>query len=80
MLLYYPTTTAISFKILIHFSSSNMAAPGTDSAEVFLLKAPTNDDAYVSELRAAGFAKVTLVSYYSRNRLKHNWNLSKNFF
>ena len=40
-----------------------MAAPNKDSAEVFLLKAPTDgDDAYVSELRAAGFEKVTLVS------------------
>ena len=32
------------------------------STEVFLLKAPTDDDAYFSELRAAGFANVTLVS------------------
>ena len=39
-----------------------MAAPNKDSAEVFLLKAPTDDDTYVSELRAAGFEKVTLVS------------------
>ena len=40
-----------------------MATSDTDSAEVFLLKAPTDDDTYVSELRAAGFEKVTLVSY-----------------